>query len=85
MGELETRFVRFMKETMPANPVKSEFYLPFAVEEMLREGRCDVKVLQTPDQWYGVTYPQDKASVCAAIEKMKADGIYRRYLWTDRI
>ena len=83
LPELETRFLRFLKEELPANPLKAEFFLPFAVNELLHEGKADVQVLRTEDVWYGVTYPQDKEQVVAAIRRMKAEGRYPERVWED--
>lgn len=76
MPELKRLFVEFLKENLEKNPLKCEFYLPFAVNSLLQEGKADVQVLPTTDRWYGVTYREDKESVMAAIAKMKAEGIY---------
>ena len=58
------------------NPLKCEFYLPFAVCDMLEEGECSVKVYRSRDAWYGVTYKEDKEFVVDSIAKLKADGVY---------
>ncbi|HAJ73770.1 MAG TPA: nucleotidyltransferase [Lachnospiraceae bacterium] len=76
MRELQERFPVFLERTMRENPMKGEFFLPFVVDELLTEGKADVKVLRTPDQWYGVTYIQDKPFVMDAIQKMKDEGAY---------
>lgn len=74
--ELRRRFPRFLKEDLPKNPLKAEYFLPGVVGELLAEGTAKVKVLKTPDKWYGVTYQEDKPFVVEAIKKMKEDGIY---------
>ena len=58
------------------NPLKCEYYLPFAVDEQRRDGLCDVRVYPTLSRWYGVTYAEDKAAVKAAIADMIASGEY---------
>ncbi|NLK39288.1 MAG: nucleotidyltransferase [Clostridiales bacterium] len=58
-----------------------EYYLPTAVKEMLNAGICDVKVLPTSDNWYGVTYREDKPFVVREISKLIDSGIYPRGLW----
>ncbi len=67
---------QFLIDTMPDNPLKSECYLPFVVSDLLAQGRADVRVLPTPDKWYGVTYKEDKPQVEAAISSLKAKGLY---------
>ena len=66
---------------MEKNPLKCEYFLPFVVDELLGEGKADVKVLKSMDKWYGVTYKEDKPVVVAAIQKMKEEGRYPRNLW----
>ncbi len=55
---------------------KAEFYLPFAVNDLLRAGEARVRVLPTDDQWFGVTYREDKPRVQAAIAALVAAGAY---------
>ena len=81
LKEVEERFPKFLKETVPANPAKAEFFLPMTVGEMLKEGKATVKVLRTPDKWYGVTYAADKPQVVAALKEMTEAGKYPNGLW----
>ncbi|MDO4270868.1 MAG: sugar phosphate nucleotidyltransferase [Eubacteriales bacterium] len=67
---------RFFAEKLPANPMKGEYYLPFAVDELIEAGRATAKVLSTDARWFGVTYREDKPVVCAAIADMTARGDY---------
>ena len=60
---------------------KAEFYLPFAVNDLLRAGAARVHVLPTDDQWFGVTYREDKPRVQAAIAALVASGAYPSPLW----
>ena len=82
MKELDTAFDRFYKEELPKNPLKGECFLPFVVNDMLKAGKADVKVLTTSDAWFGVTYQEDKPFVKAAVAKLKADGVYPKMLWS---
>jgi UTP-glucose-1-phosphate uridylyltransferase len=76
------RFKAFM-EALPTsvNPLKQEFYLPFAVEDIMKSGEASVKVYNTDAIWYGVTYKEDKPAVVAGIREMIANGIYPAGLW----
>lgn len=74
-------FLAFLKESVPENPLKAECYLPAVVSKLLREGRCDVKVLRTSEKWHGVTYKEDKPALTEAIKSMKENGIYPAHLW----
>lgn len=60
---------------------KTEFYLPFAVNDLLRAGAARVRVLPINDQWFGVTYREDKPRVQAAIGALVASGAYPSPLW----
>ena len=76
MRAVKEGFVKFLKDTVPGNPLKSEYYLPFVVTTMLEADEADVRVLPTPDKWYGVTYKEDKPQVVAAIRGFKDEGLY---------
>lgn len=62
-------------------PLKSECYLPNVVGQMKNGGYCDVTVLDTTAQWYGVTYHEDKPGVVAKINALIEAGEYPRGLW----
>ena len=81
LKELEDRFPAFLERAMVDNPLKGEYYLPLAIEQLLTEGKARVRVLTTPDKWYGVTYAADKPQVVAAIGNMTAQGMYPDGLW----
>ena len=61
--------------------IKKEYLLPNIVDKLLKEGRANVKVLDTQDRWFGVTYKEDKESVQKAFEGLIKDGIYPADLW----
>lgn len=83
MGELEKGFPVFLQDNLKKNPLKCEFFLPFAVEELMEEGKAKVKVLKSEDRWYGVTYQEDKGTVMQAISDFKKKGVYPCQLWED--
>ncbi len=62
------------------NPQKAEYYLPFAVRELMDESKCNVKVYASDSAWYGVTYHEDKEKVMASIQALKDSGEYPEYL-----
>lgn len=76
LPSLEDGLRRFFVEKLPHNPLKAEYYLPFAVDEQIRSGCATAKVLTTTARWFGVTYREDKPTVCAAIADMTAQGEY---------
>ena len=81
LEEVEARFSGFLDTQAVANPMKAEFFLPFAVERLLKEDKATVKVLESPDKWYGVTYAADKPVVEAALREKTAEGLYPNGLW----
>lgn len=83
LSELYSRFPAFLQKAMEENPLKGEYFLPSVVEQLLREEKADVKVLNTPDKWYGVTYKEDKPTVEAAVRRMRAGGLYPERLWEE--
>lgn len=84
LGELKDRFSVFLDENLAKNPLKCEYFLPFVVDELLKEEKATVKVLKSMDKWYGVTYKEDKPVVVAAIQKMKDEGLYPQKLWEEK-
>lgn len=76
LTELRERFPEFLVENLAKNPLKCEYFLPGVVGQLLEEKKAAVTVLQSPDQWYGVTYHEDKPLVEQAIRKMKERGDY---------
>lgn len=61
--------------------LKSEYLLPNIVDKLLKEERANVKVLETQDRWFGVTYKEDKETVQEAFRELIADGVYAETLW----
>ena len=80
INELSARFPAALEKGLRDNPLKCEYFLPFVVEEILREGRADVQVLRTADVWYGVTYREDRDKVVSALAGMVRGGLYTEEL-----
>lgn len=74
LPRLDARWREFLAEHGTSE--KTEFYLPFAVNDLLRSGAVRVRVLPTDDQWFGVTYREDKPRVQAAIRALVGAGAY---------
>ena len=81
LEELEARFPAFLDKALVENPIKGEYFLPLAVDDLLREKKATVRVLTSPDKWYGVTYAADKPMVVAALKAMTEEGKYPDGLW----
>jgi len=67
-------FVKFLGNL--SNPLKEEFYIPFVVDNMIKHKGEKVRVLETDEKWYGVTYKEDKDTVVDAMKKFVEDGYY---------
>ena len=81
IDEIEAYLIEFLKNEVPNNPLKSEFFLPFLVRDLLKEGKCTVDVLETKDKWFGVTYKEDKPDVVKSVQALVDDGVYPEKLW----
>ena len=76
LQEARDRFPAFLDKALAENPLKGEYFLPSIVQQLLTEGKATMKVLTSPDQWYGVTYAADKPVVMAALKEMAQQGLY---------
>ena len=83
MGVLEREFKIFFEKDVPSNPLKAEYLLPTLIGGLLRRQECTVKVLETKDNWFGVTYKEDKPVVVESFKKLIADGEYQEELYSD--
>ena len=79
LDRFEELFRAFLDEH--GTELKSEFYLPFAVNSLMEAGQADVRVIPTEDKWYGMTYAADHEMVRAALKKMTEQGMYPNNLW----
>jgi hypothetical protein len=76
---LSERFHAFLKHS--GNDLKSEHYVPTAVNELVSSGQARVKVLRTNDAWFGVTYREDRPRVVDSIAALVKKGKYPEKLW----
>ena len=72
---LENAFTAFLQKE-EGDPLKKEFLLPTFIDEEIRRGAVTVKLLKTDDNWFGVTYHEDKESVVKAFQKLTEEGVY---------
>ena len=79
--ECEPYFEKFLENNIEKNPMKCEYVIPTTIGEMVAAGQCKVKMLSSKDQWFGVTYREDKPEVMARIQEMKDAGVYPDILW----
>lgn len=72
---LESGFVEFLEALKPED-LKAEYLLPTIIDGMLKSGQATVKLLETSDKWFGVTYAEDKQSVMEAFARLIEEGVY---------
>lgn len=76
LRELDTQLHDFFREKLPQDPMKAEFYLPFAVDTLITQDKATAKVLTTDSKWFGVTYQADKPNVQETLRRMTEAGEY---------
>lgn len=81
MRAFDERFDEFLREILPKDPLKAEYFLPWVTDKEMHAGLARVQVLPCEETWYGVTYREDLPRVQAAVADMKAKGIYPETLW----
>lgn len=83
IGRLEDGFKEFFETAAKENPLKAEFLIPIYAGQLLREKKITMKVLETSDKWFGVTYKEDKPMVVEAFKKLIGGGEYNEDLFSD--
>ncbi len=78
-GELERLFTEFLAAR--GRELKSEFYLPAAVDTLIRAGRAEIDLLRTASNWFGITYREDRAGFQAALAELTDSGAYPKQLF----
>ena len=76
LDAIEAGFPAFLDKVLSGNTAKAEFFLPGTVAQMLAADTATVRVLESPDKWYGVTYAADKPVVVEALKGMAQQGLY---------
>ena len=74
-GVLESSFHGFLKNIK--DPMKGEYIITDIIEKMIKENNAKIKVLETPDKWYGVTYQEDTPMVRKALTELINNGLYK--------
>lgn len=78
--ELEKGFPVFLS-SLKEGDIKTEYLLPTIIDQMIRDEKARVKVLETRDKWFGVTYREDKDTVVESIRQLIRDGVYPERLF----
>lgn len=78
-SQMEDDFRSFINEN--AENLKSEFYIPFVVNNLINRSEARVKVLTSEAEWFGVTYKEDKETTVKKIAELVENGHYPKKLW----
>lgn len=70
----EKAFIKFLDENHSA--LKTEFYIPTVVNDLINDGTVTLKVIGTPSKWFGVTYAADRPATVAQFRKLVDEGVY---------
>ena len=70
----EEIFHTFLKER--STELKSEYYIPYAIDCMIKAGQAKTELLSTPSKWFGVTFQADRPGVVAKFQEFADKGIY---------
>ena len=70
----EKIFEGFLEENIDA--LKKEFYIPYAVDCIIKVGKGKCEVLSTPSRWFGVTYKEDRPAVVEKFASLVREGVY---------
>lgn len=81
MDMLEEGFVEFLKTN--DDPIKGEYLIPTYIGELLEAHKITVKVIETKDKWFGVTYKEDKETVVESFKNLINTGVYLEDLYLD--
>ncbi len=70
----EAYFSDFLRKNM--SELKKEFYIPFVIDNMLKDGKATCEVINTPSHWFGVTFKEDRPAVVAKFKELVEKGVY---------
>ena len=79
-GRLESWFLEFLKQY--GQEQKSEYYIPFLLDQLVKNNTIVCKVIPNKASWFGVTYKEDKPEVVASIQKLIQSWVYPEKLWS---
>ena len=80
LEELERGFPGFL-DSLKEGDLKTEYLLPKIIDKLVHSQKAQVRVLETKDRWFGVTYKEDKPAVAAAIRNLVSEGVYPERLF----
>ena len=74
-------FERFLRERMPLDPLRQEFYLPDIPDSLIKSGKAEFVVLPTKEKWFGLTYLNDLPATRDGVKALREKGLYPEKLW----
>lgn len=74
-------FPDFYREGLAKDPLKAEFFLPDLVTRRMEAGKARVRVLESREQWMGMTYPEDREALARGLAAAHDQGLYPEKLW----
>lgn len=77
--QLERDFINFMDEN--AHELKAEFFIPSVVNDLIENDEATVSMLTSNDNWFGVTYKEDKETTIKKVNELISKGVYPANLW----
>lgn len=83
MELLQTGFEEFFKKHSESELLKAEYLLPGCIDELIQKGQVSVRVLESHDKWFGVTYKEDKEFVVKSFEQLIKNGVYGERLFGE--
>ncbi len=78
-NSIDRLFSEFIKEQ--GMELKSEFYIPFLVDELRKEGKMKALIIPTDSEWFGVTYQADREPTVKKLHNLVKSGVYPENLW----
>ncbi len=78
-NSIDRLFSEFIKKQ--GMELKSEFYIPFLVDELRKEGKMKALILPTDSEWFGVTYQADREPTVKKLRNLVKSGLYPESLW----
>ena len=67
-------FIDFLKKN--EEELKAEFFIPTLVNDLIVDGKIEMRVLDTTAQWFGVTYIEDRPVVVSKLKELVDKGEY---------
>ncbi len=79
-GKVEEQFTTFLKDSVLRN--NSELYLPGVIQQLIEQRQITVHLYESKDEWYGLTYQEDKEQLVEKLTKLTADRKYPSPVWS---